>query len=89
MSDVLANVPPRDIPRPTGGALVASAGTPVDLVPEIAQPAAQPPEPESGIGSLLDAILGGGEATPDTGSKKAAPTDKKPYYQQREDQGRD
>lgn len=89
MSDVLANVPPRDIPRPTGGALVASAGAPVDLVPEIAQPAAQPAAEESGIGSLLDTILGGGDAAPDGGSKKTAPTDKKPYYQQREDQGRD
>lgn len=91
MAEALANVPPRDVPRASGGVLAANdAGVPVDLVPAKAAPAAAPDESgaeESGIGALLETILGGstsGAAAPDKAAK-----DKKPYYQQREDQGRD
>ncbi|WP_374377572.1 transglycosylase domain-containing protein [Dongia sp.] len=92
MSGALADLPPRDVPR-GGGALVASAGAPTELTPEVAQPPAAPekqPE-ESGIGALLDTILGNGGGS---GSEKnAAPAkpqkEKKPAYQLREDEGRD
>ena len=80
-----------------GGALVASAGAPTELAPEVATPPAAPEKPpeESGIGALLDTILGGGSSdngTSDSGSssgKSKPQKEKKPFYQQKEDQGRD
>lgn len=90
MAEALANVPPRDISRATGGTLVASAGAPVELAPQAAKPVETAPAEESGIGALLSTILGGGSDAPDSGTQKAKTKEKKkPYYQQREDQGRD
>ena len=91
MSEALAGLTPRDVPR-GGGALVASAGTPTELSPEVpAAPAPAAQEEESGIGSLLSTILGGGGSAPSSESDAAQPakTKKKPIQDQREDQGRD
>ncbi|WP_374656530.1 transglycosylase domain-containing protein [Dongia sp.] len=88
MAGALAGLPPRDVPR-GGGALVASAGAPTELAPEApGNPAAQPEEEPGGIGSLLDTILGGGSSDAKTAPSQPA-KEKKPYYQQRDDQGRD
>ncbi len=91
MQTALADLPPRDVVR-GGGALVASAGAPTELTPSepsATSPAPEPPaEAQSGIGSLLDAILGGGSA-PAKPSQKQPAKEKKPFYQQREDEGRD
>ena len=83
MNEALADVPPRDIPRATGGALFASA--PVELAPQVDPAPADPPTAPSGIGALLETLLGGGS---DSGTPDTAPVSQKPYYQQREDKGR-
>jgi penicillin-binding protein 1A len=90
MSSALEGLKPRDVPR-GGGALVASAGAPTELAPEIAPPAAQPQEEESGIGSLLNTILGGGDSSPSSGSdsKSAQPAKKQQGPKLNEDTRRD
>lgn len=80
MRDAMANLPPRDVTRPAGGVLAGqAAAAPVELAPP-----AQVPEPEpepTGIGSLLDSILGGGDA----GSAPSAPAKETvPQYIKRE-----
>jgi penicillin-binding protein 1A len=84
MSDALAGTPPRDIPRPQGGAMPVAATAPVELVPV---PAALPPEPEqSGFGALLDSILGGGAS----GGSSGAPAQQQsaPTWQMQEERNR-
>jgi penicillin-binding protein 1A len=77
MTEALANVPPRDIVRASGGTLVASAGAPVELAPEIANQVPESQE-ESGIGALLSTILGGGASEPDSDAAPATSQKKKP-----------
>jgi penicillin-binding protein 1A len=55
MADALAGTPARDVVRPNGGYLAAPvASTPTEL-----SPVPVPEEAPSGIGALLDSILGG------------------------------
>ena len=71
MTSALEGRTPRDVPR-GGGALVANAGSPTQLAPEVAPTPTPPQEEESGIGSLLNTILGGDDSTPT--KPKSTPT---------------
>jgi len=89
MSSALEGLNPRDVPR-GGGALVAAAGAPTELAPEIAQPAAPAQEEESGIGGLLNTILGGGDSdAPKAKSTPTQPTQKQQGPKLNEDTRRD
>lgn len=74
MVDALAGTPARDVVRPAGGYLAAPATqAPTELSPA---PAAVPEEAPSGIGALLDSILGGGSESSGAGGGTQQPAAK-------------
>lgn len=87
MRDALAEVPPRDVPRPAGGALATgTTAAPVELGPAVAAPA--PSAAPSGIGALLESILGGGADSATGSATERGASEPVPMYQRREDKGR-
>ena len=84
MRDALIDVPPRDVKRPSIEPLPGQAvAAPLELAPT---PAAAPAEEPSGIGALLETILGGGDGSSSTPS--ASPDQEaQPMYKHRENKG--
>ena len=82
MKDALIDVPPRDVPRPGVEALPGQAvAAPLELAP-----APAPAEEPSGIGALLDTILGGGDSS-SPASSTAPDQEAEPMYKRRENKG--